>query len=108
MVERVTEWLGSGEEIHLTLDTSDFDAVIPDYFREEPVLVLKFSNEYAYPVEVGEDGIKSTLEFGADGFQPVKVPWSAVYAVWSSTGQALLNMKKAKEESEKAAAEAIA
>lgn len=56
---------------------------VPDQFRSQPRLVLRFGYQLSPPIldlDVGEDAIRGTLTFGGQPFT-CEVPWHALYAV---------------------------
>jgi stringent starvation protein B len=56
---------------------------VPDQFRHQARLVLRFGYRLSPPIvdlDVGEQAIRGTLTFGGQPF-PCAVPWTALYAV---------------------------
>jgi stringent starvation protein B len=65
---------------------------VPDQFREDPKLVLRFGFGLSPPIpdlEVDDHGVRATLTFRGRPFH-CRVPWAAVYAVVAEDGRGLV------------------
>ncbi|WP_428263745.1 ClpXP protease specificity-enhancing factor SspB [Haliangium sp.] len=80
--EQVQELLDQGP-ILVNLDTRAAGVAVPERFRGQARLVLRFGFQLSPPIRdlaLDEDGIRGTLTFGGQPFTCV-VPWSALYLV---------------------------
>lgn len=78
----VEELMGQGP-ILVHVDARVEGVSVPDQFRSQPRLVLRFGYQLSPPIvdlHVGDDAIRGTLTFGGQPFT-CKVPWHALYAV---------------------------
>ena len=77
----IDELLGRGPVL-VHLDARRSDVAVPDRFRGEAKLVLRFGHGLSPPIPdltVDEHGISATLTFGGSPFRCV-LPWAAIYA----------------------------
>ena len=86
--ELVEELLGAGPVL-VHVDARDKSARVPDRFREDPKLVLRFGyglTPAIIDLSVDDTAISGTLTFGGAPYRCV-LPWPAVYAVVSEVDQ---------------------
>ena len=77
----IDDLLGKGPVL-IHLDARRSDVAVPERFRSEAKLVLRFGHGLTPPIPdltVDEHGISATLTFGGSPFRCV-LPWAAVYA----------------------------
>lgn len=77
----IDDLLGKGPVL-IHLDARRSDVAVPDRFRAEAKLVLRFGHQLTPPIHdltVDDHGISATLTFGGSPFRCV-LPWAAIYA----------------------------
>ncbi|MEM9727785.1 MAG: hypothetical protein AAF997_04315 [Myxococcota bacterium] len=88
----VARYLLSQGSVFVHLDPRDVGVVVPQWYREEPQLVLQIGLNMPVPIpdlRVDEEGVYGTLSFNRSPFT-CRVDWDAVFALAGDDGRGMV------------------
>ncbi|MEM7436775.1 MAG: ClpXP protease specificity-enhancing factor SspB [Myxococcota bacterium] len=88
----VARYLLSQGSVFVHLDPRDVGVVVPQWYREEPQLVLQIGLNMPVPIpdlRVDEEGVYGTLSFNRSPFT-CRIDWDAVFALAGDDGRGMV------------------
>ncbi len=90
--KEVANTLLQGPSVYVHLDPRRDGVTVPNWFRNQPQLVLQMGLHMALPIhdlDVTDDGISGTLSFNRRPFWCM-MPWSAVFGLVGEDGRGMI------------------
>lgn len=88
----VARYLLSQGSVFVHLDPRDVGVIVPQWYREEPQLVLQIGLNMPVPIpdlRVDEEGVYGTLSFNRSPFT-CRIDWDAVFALAGDDGRGMV------------------
>ncbi|RMH49947.1 MAG: hypothetical protein D6682_08190 [Zetaproteobacteria bacterium] len=77
----IREYFDRNGRVHLVLDATRDDVVVPPHLKEDPALCLLISVRMPQRIEISKDGLKSVFSFSGRPFA-CHVPMAAIWAAY--------------------------